>query len=410
MFEGLVTPDDLEATNGNEALLAEQAQQARRRAALIEQAKASRQAIGNPAQPQMVTGRGLLVPPSKLQAFLPVIQQALTGLEQRALDQDATALDQRVAAAARQHWQSKPPEGAPQEAVLRWIDAGSRIPGMAQIMDKVAQDTLIAAPERQAQRQFRSDESAANRALREEQQRREIEYRQERDADRLADKEKDRDLRATLAAAVRKHSGGGGGKSSGEFKASDFVTSKDDQGNVVIINKLTREVHPVGAVGASAAAVTKEKIDQGEKRANASKALQDLDEAEKLLPLATGSKVGSIRDSIYGAMGVSSDGARAAAALEPIANAIVSSIPRMAGQVSDADLKFLQKQGGDLANKELPAATRLAALRQVRRIMERTANAQAETPKGSGPSIRQAVEAAANPVSDEALLNKYLKK
>ncbi|REN18069.1 hypothetical protein DSI41_13035, partial [Mycobacterium tuberculosis] len=85
----------------------------------------------------------------------------------------------------------------------------------------------------------------------------------------------------------------------------------------------------LGGIGREAAGITKERQDQGEKVSNAKKALTDLDEAERLLPMATGSAAGSLRDTIAGAAGISTDGAKAAARLDQIASTLAGQVPRL---------------------------------------------------------------------------------
>jgi hypothetical protein len=391
----------LSPSYGNESLLRRQAQLRDREADLKEQMKEAR----NRAAPrgQMVGNGGFqhFVAPHWTQQLSPIAEQIAVEVKKRGLDADQTGYDRIEMAEARKHMDSMPPDDAPQAVKLKWAEQGKEIPALRSLLTDYAKDQLVAAPERQAQREARKDLATQSQAEKAAAQARELEYRRERDADRLSDKEKDRDLRSTLAAAVRAAGGGGGDK------ASNYQIIQDAQGNASRVNKLTGDVTPLGGIGRETASLTADRTKQGENKINAAKALEDLDEAETLLKTATGSKAGSLRDTIAAAAGFSTDGAKAAAALETVSNGIVANIPRMAGQVSDADLAFLIKQGGDLANKELPTETRLAALKQVRRIMRRAASAQINSPAPAAPSIREAVKAAAQPKNIDDLLNKY---
>lgn len=98
-----------------------------------------------------------------------------------------------------------------------------------------------------------------------------------------------------------------------------------------------------------------------------------LDQAEKLLPEATGGRAGNIRDTVAGAFGVSTQGAQATAALQTIAGQLTSKMPRMQGPQSDRDVQLYQQMAGDLANANLPVETRLAALRQIRALNQKYA-------------------------------------
>ncbi|MDM0057350.1 hypothetical protein [Variovorax fucosicus] len=393
----------LNPSAGNESLLRQQARLRDREADLKEKAKAARSTAA--PQGQMV-GNGQFqhyVAPHWTQQLAPLAQQIAGEYQKRGLEADQTGYDVIEAKAAKAHLDKQPPDDAPQTTKIAWAQQGAQIPALRSLMTDYAKDQMITAPERQAQREARKDLATQTQAEKAAAQARELEYRRERDADRLDDKEKDRSLRATLHAAVKAAGGGGGGD-----KASNYQIVQDAEGNASRVNKLTGEVIPLGGIGRETASLTADRTKQGENKANAGKALEDLNEAEKLLKSATGSKAGSLRDTIAAAAGYSTDGAKSAAALEAVANNIVANIPRMAGQVSDADLAFLKKQGGDLANKELPTETRLAALKQVRRVMGRAANAQPASPVA--PSIRDAVKAASQPSSDDELLNKYLRK
>jgi len=381
--------DQLPASFGNASLILQQHRLRDREADLKERIKAAREKAA--PQGQMVSG--YYVPPSKAQMLTPLVEQLTQAMEKKGLDADQTGYDKYEMQAVARHMASKPPDDAPQPTKLAWAQQGAQIPAMRSLMTDYLKDLTINEPERNAIRADRKDARAETIAEARRRQQEDLEYKRERDAsneqlrrDLAGDSN---DLRRTLAAAVRANGGGGAGD-----KASNYQIVQDAQGNAVRVNKLTGEQFPLGAIGRETASLTADRTKQGENKSNAAKALEDLNEAETLLKTATGSKGGALRDAIAGAAGISTEGAKAAAALETVANGIVANIPRMAGQVSDADLAFLKKQGGDLANKELPTETRLAALKQVRRIMSRAANGPAPSQTPAGPSILDAVKAA----------------
>jgi len=382
--------DQLPASFGNASLILQQHRLRDREADLKERIKAAREKAA--PQGQMVSG--YYVPPTKAQMLTPLVEQLTQALEKKGLDADQTGYDKYEMQAVARHMAMKPPDDASQPTKLAWAQQGAQIPALRSLMVDYQKDQLVNEPERVAVRTDRKEARAETIAEARRRQQEDLEYKRERDAtneqlrrDLAGDSN---DLRRTLAAAVRANGGGGGDK------ASNYQIVQDAQGNAVRVNKLTGEQFPLGAIGRETASLTADRTKQGENKSNAAKALEDLNEAETLLKTATGSKGGALRDAIAGAAGISTDGAKAAAALETVANGIVANIPRMAGQVSDADLAFLKKQGGDLANKELPTETRLAALKQVRRIMNRTANGPAPAPPPAGPSIRDAIRAAAD--------------
>jgi hypothetical protein len=373
--------DQLPASFGNASLILQQHRLRDREADLKERIKAAREKAA--PQGQMVSG--YYVPPSKAQMLTPLVEQLTQALEKKGLDADQTGYDKYEMQAVARHLAMKPPDDAPQPTKLAWAQQGAQIPALRSLMMDYQKDQLVNEPERVAVRTDKKEAQAAALAAKKEALQATLEDRQQAREDQAArQREHDETLRA-----MKSMGGGGGGD-----RASNYQIVQDAQGNAYRVNKLTGEVSPLGAIGRETASLTADRTKQGENKSNAAKALEDLNEAETLLKTATGSKGGALRDAIAGAAGISTDGAKAAAALETVANGIVANIPRMAGQVSDADLAFLKKQGGDLANKELPTETRLAALKQVRRIMSRAANGSAPAQTPAGLSIRDAVEAA----------------
>lgn len=126
---------------------------------------------------------------------------------------------------------------------------------------------------------------------------------------------------------------------------------------------------------------------------DAASALDLLDEAERILPRATGGVVGTARDAVLGAFNVSTEGADATAQLQTIAGQLTSRMPRMQGPQSDRDVQLYKEMAGDLANPMLPVARRQAALEQIRRLNTKYADRNREAPSG-GSDI-------------DAILNKY---
>lgn len=120
------------------------------------------------------------------------------------------------------------------------------------------------------------------------------------------------------------------------------------------------------------------------KQVDAQRALSLLDEAERLLPLSTGSSAGNVMDSVAGAFGYSTPGAQAIAGLQTIAGQLTSSMPRMQGPQSDKDVQLYKQMAGDLANPNLPVQTRMAALKEIRRLNQKYAGQQAQRPAASG--------------------------
>lgn len=122
---------------------------------------------------------------------------------------------------------------------------------------------------------------------------------------------------------------------------------------------------------------------------DAGTALSLLDEAEKLLPQATGSRGGALLDSAAAMFGTSTPGAQATAALQTIAGQLTSKMPRMEGPQSDKDVQLYKEMAGDLANPALPVATRMAALRQIRALNQKYAGQQSPAAAPAPKPVRR---------------------
>jgi hypothetical protein len=130
--------------------------------------------------------------------------------------------------------------------------------------------------------------------------------------------------------------------------------------------------------------------------------------AEKILAAgkATGSTVGTVRDKIQGAVGVSTQASQAAAQLKAIGGMMTSKMPKMSGPQSDKDVQQYKEMAGQIGDSSLPIKDRMAALAKVKELNQKYLNQN----KGSIPE--KAVEenrAGAGTPSVEDLLNHYLK-
>jgi hypothetical protein len=142
-------------------------------------------------------------------------------------------------------------------------------------------------------------------------------------------------------------------------------------------------------IEASAPAMEKEKLqaqaegkEAGAQSVRAMKApelLNMLDEAEKLVPEATGSLVGWGRDVAVGSLGYATPGAKANAELQPIAGRLLSAVPRFEGPQSDRDVTEYKNQAGDLANPRKTAGEKLAAIKSMRSLAEKYRYKHGET-------------------------------
>ncbi|WP_337053988.1 hypothetical protein [Pseudoxanthomonas sp. USHLN014] len=128
---------------------------------------------------------------------------------------------------------------------------------------------------------------------------------------------------------------------------------------------------------AQAQAATKLAAEQQEQQQTRARDARDtlslLDQAEQLLPGATGGRAGQLGDAAAAMFGVSTPGAQATAQLQTIAGQLTSKMPRMQGPQSDRDVQLYQQMAGDLANPQVPVATRQAALRTIRQLNQKYA-------------------------------------
>ena len=115
---------------------------------------------------------------------------------------------------------------------------------------------------------------------------------------------------------------------------------------------------------------------------DARETLDVLGEAIPLLDTATGSGLGSLRDSGAAFFGQATEGAAANAQLRVLATRLTAKVPRFEGPQSDKDVAEYKAAAGDLANDKLPTATRKAAGSTLLRL-SRKAVQQAGQPSGS---------------------------
>lgn len=114
--------------------------------------------------------------------------------------------------------------------------------------------------------------------------------------------------------------------------------------------------------------------------------LSTLNDVIAILPNATGSKLGAVRDSVLAAGGVSTEGAQASAQLRLLAAKLIANVPRFEGPQSNIDVQFYREAAGDLANEQLPVDTRLAAAQKMKEIAQRYANSGSQPAPAAAPA------------------------
>ena len=136
------------------------------------------------------------------------------------------------------------------------------------------------------------------------------------------------------------------------------------------------------------------------KQANIKKAtdfLRIANQAETLLKSGpTQSGIGSAADWAGSMFGYTTKGAEAAQSLKAIGGWLVANVPRMEGPQSNFDVANYQVMAADVANDQLPVARRLAALKEIKSMM----NAVIEGPSDMQPAGKSgAVPLPSNPTA-----------
>ncbi len=109
-------------------------------------------------------------------------------------------------------------------------------------------------------------------------------------------------------------------------------------------------------------------LEAGKKGQKAETVLSILDDAEKLLPSATGSLAGTVRDVGKAAIGYSDEKTKANEQLRLYSGWLVSNVPRMEGPQSNFDVQNYKQMAADLGNTMKPIGDRLAALQGLREL------------------------------------------
>lgn len=104
---------------------------------------------------------------------------------------------------------------------------------------------------------------------------------------------------------------------------------------------------------------------------DAGKMLDLTEGVEEVIKQSTGSGIGTMVDSLGRFFGKATDGAVAGGTLKALQSSLLRFIPRLEGPQSDADRKAYEQAVGSLGDTTLTRAERLAALAEVRRIMQK---------------------------------------
>jgi hypothetical protein len=102
--------------------------------------------------------------------------------------------------------------------------------------------------------------------------------------------------------------------------------------------------------------------------------------ADPLIDVATGSATGAAADKVAGWFGGALDGAKAIAQLKVLQASLMTNMPRMEGPQSDADVLLYREAAGQIGDPTVPRDLKKAALRTIRALQGRYAQAAAEVP------------------------------
>ncbi|MDE1971535.1 MAG: hypothetical protein KGI50_08245, partial [Patescibacteria group bacterium] len=99
-----------------------------------------------------------------------------------------------------------------------------------------------------------------------------------------------------------------------------------------------------------------------------------IEEARKLIPIATASGAGALADTAMGFVGKSTKGGDAAQQLETLAGWMTSNVPRMQGPQSDKDVLLYKQMAAEVGNRNKPVSARMAALDTLEKLQAKYAD------------------------------------
>lgn len=130
----------------------------------------------------------------------------------------------------------------------------------------------------------------------------------------------------------------------------------------------------------SASAGIDEETKKLAKSTDANDVLTIMDMAEKYIDKSTGSIAGNVRDTVAGSVGVSTEGAKAAAQLKVLSGTLVSKMPKMSGPQSDKDVLLYKEMAGQIGDPTIPGETKKAAMQTIKALNQKYVD------KNTGPS------------------------
>lgn len=150
--------------------------------------------------------------------------------------------------------------------------------------------------------------------------------------------------------------------------AAKVEWKQDVDGNWIALPKEVTGTGPVTPIAVNA---------QGKRATQAGQAVNIINQAEQLIDKATSSYLGAGVDQAQRVVGMSNQGAQAAAQLRALEGALMMAQPRMEGPQSNADVMLYKQMAGQIGDSTVPAAQKKAALATIKELHQRYA------PKGA---------------------------
>jgi hypothetical protein len=158
-----------------------------------------------------------------------------------------------------------------------------------------------------------------------------------------------------------------------ENAAGVAQTLTDAAGNVTLLDRQGNIIKKLDAAGKPSATFEKTAALQKQQGKDLNLAISEIENAIKpggALEKSTASGAGRLRDAAGNFIGYATEGSIASATLKPVADLALKMVPRFEGPQSDKDTASYKEASGQLANENLPVATRKAAAQTVVRLMK----------------------------------------
>jgi hypothetical protein len=147
----------------------------------------------------------------------------------------------------------------------------------------------------------------------------------------------------------------------------------DSAGNVTKYNKFGKVIGTDKGVGKPSATFERTGAQRKQMTLDLDSTISELEQATKkggLIETATGSGIGTARDFGMALYGGASEGSVALGALAPIYDKVLKMVPRFEGPQSDKDTASYNNAAGNLSNPRTPPATKMAAAKEILRLMK----------------------------------------